>query len=179
MKRYVPDGKNAYRIKLSTYGYADGLNLVNHLSKYAGDRGIRAMLYRPPPRVLLFQPQLLATVELDDPPEPDSVFGFLAPEKRLKGLDIDRRVNPRRGRFFGRGHITQRAEGCLVGYGTTTGEKDGPYGVGRYAFFVADRFPYMTSPGEWWYRFWGTPVSAGGMAMAAVVALMSTLIGLA
>jgi hypothetical protein len=140
MKKYVPDGKNAYRIKLSTHGYADGLNLVNHLSKYAGDRGIRAMLYRPPPRVLLFQPQLLATVDLDDPPEPDSVFGFLAPEKRLKGLDIDRRVFPGGGgrRLFGYGHITQRAKGCLVGYGTTTGEKDGPYGVGRYAFFVAD-----------------------------------------
>ena len=42
---------------------------------------------------------MLATVDLEDPPDPDSVFGFLVPYE-LKGMGIRLAVNPGKGRFI-------------------------------------------------------------------------------
>jgi len=137
VKRYKPDGKQAYRQILMRFGYNDGLDISYHIAKAAGPRGIRAMLYRSPPRILLYQPNILATVELDDPPEPDSIFGYLAPVRKLAGGEIRRAVNPGKGRYFNSDRGL-RAEGCLLGYTAATGSTDSPTGVGRYSFFVAD-----------------------------------------
>jgi len=138
MRQYTPDGKQPYRMKLMALGYVDGLDLMHHISLRAGTRGIRGILYRPPPMALLFQPEILATVDLDDPPDPDSVFGFLSPEI-LKGSEIRLAVNPGHGRYFDSAYRTgARQEGCLLGYVAEVGEETGPYGVSRYAFWVSD-----------------------------------------
>jgi hypothetical protein len=118
-------------------GYVDGLNLSHHIQLRAGMRGVRALLYRPPPRQLLFDPDVLATVDLEDPPDPDSIFGFLSPEL-LKGSEVRLAVNPGRNRFFETAYVGERADGCLLGYVAQVGEEGKGSGVSRYAFFVAD-----------------------------------------
>ena len=143
MRKYQPDGKKAYRIKLLEHGYRDGLDLMHHLALKSGPRGIRAVLYRPPPRQLVFQPKILATVELDDPPEPDSIFGFLSPEI-LKGREILRATFPGHGRYFESACQPRRTKGCLIGYVATVGDEGSKDGQSRYAFFVAD--PDKPSP---------------------------------
>ncbi|MCK6461483.1 MAG: hypothetical protein L6Q95_16505 [Planctomycetes bacterium] len=138
MKRYVPNKKDPYRVTLSQSGYSDGLDLLHHLQLKAGPGGVRACLYRPPPRLLLFQPELLATVELEDPPDPDSILGFLYPEV-LKGKEVRLAVNPGSGRLFeGAYESGFRAPGCLIGYVAEVGAADDPQGESRYAFFVSD-----------------------------------------
>lgn len=145
MTHYKPNGKDPYRVLLSASGYQDGIDLLHHLTLKAGPRGVRAVLYRPPPRVLLFQPSLLATVDLDDPPSPDSIFGFLSP-KVLKGGEIKLAVNPGANRFFERaiGQISERAPGCLIGYVTQVDDEKAN-SLSRYSFFVAD----PDNPGKW------------------------------
>jgi hypothetical protein len=139
MKTYTPDGKQPFRIILFDNGYGDGLSLLHHLFLKAGARGVRAVLYRPPPRLLLFQPAILGTVDLDDPPDPDSIFGFLSPEI-LKGTEVRLAVNPGGGRRFrGAWRFGRRANGCLLGY---VAHVDG---MGDYAFFIAD----PDRPGRW------------------------------
>ena len=138
MRQYSPDGKQPYRMKLMALGYVDGLDLMHQISLRAGARGIRAILYRPPPMPLLFQPDILGTVDLDDPPDPDSVFGFLSPEI-LKGMEVRLAVNPGHGRYFDSAYRTGiRQEGCLLGYVAEVGSDTGPYGTSRYAFWVSD-----------------------------------------
>ena len=138
MQRYRPDNKRAYRVKMSEVGYQDGLDLLHQLTFGVGPLGVRGVLYRPPPRVLLFQPKLLAEVKLDDPPNPDSIFGFLAPELP-EGSDVLLAVGPGANRFFKRAYVAPggfRVKGCLIGY---TAEADSEtYGYSRYSFFVAD-----------------------------------------
>jgi hypothetical protein len=145
MTHYQPNGKDPYRVVLSGSGYQDGIDLLHHLTLKAGPRGVRAVLYRPPPRELFFQPKLLATVDLDDPPNPDSIFGFLSP-KLLAGGEIQLAVNPGANRFFLRaiGQISERAPGCLIGYVTEIDDSD-TNSLSRYAFFVAD----PDEPGTW------------------------------
>ncbi len=145
MKLYEPNNKDPYRVKLSQTGYEDGLNLLHHLQVAAAARGVRACLYRPPPRVLLFQPDILKTVDLEDPPDPDSIFGFLSPDA-LTGHDVRLAVNPGAGRLFeGAYESGARADGCLIGYVAEVGAAGDPQGESRYAFFVAD----PDAPGEW------------------------------
>ncbi len=145
MKTYTPNNKDPYRVTLSQSGYNDGLDFLHHLQLAAGSRGVRACLYRPPPRMLLFQPELLKTVDLEDPPDPDSIFGFLSPEA-LSGLDVRLAVNPGSGRLFeGAYESGMRAEGCLIGYVADIGSPKDPNGESRYAFFVAN----PDAPGEW------------------------------
>ena len=143
MARYRPDGKQAYRLKLMAHGYSDGLDLMSSISLKSGPRGIRAILSRPPPRVLLFQPEILATVELDDPPEPDSPFQVLSVGK-LKGKETLRATFPGPGRYFRTATVRRRAAGCLIGYVATVGDATGPDGAARYAIFIAD--PDRASP---------------------------------
>jgi len=136
---YTPDGKQPYRIILFDNGYGDSLTLLHHLFLKAGARGVRAVLYRPPPRLLLFQPGILGSVELDDPPDPDSILGFLSPEI-LKGHEVHLAVNPGAGRHFRSAWRSgARAKGCLIGYVAHVA------GAGDYAFFVAD----PDRPGHW------------------------------
>jgi hypothetical protein len=145
MKTYKPNDKDPYRVTLSLSGYNDGLTLLHHLQLASAARGVRACLYRPPPRVLLFQPDLLKAVDLEDPPDPDSIFAFLSPEL-LKGHDVRLAVNPGSGRFFeGAYESGMRVEGCLIGYVAEVGAAGDPNGESRYAFFVAD----PDGPGEW------------------------------
>jgi hypothetical protein len=145
MKTYQPNNKESYRILLSNSGYVDGLNICHHLQLAAGSRGVRACLYRPPPRVLFFQPDLLKTVDLEDPPDPDSIFGFLSPEV-LKGHDVRLAMNPGSTRFFDGAYESRgREPGCLIGYVAEVGGTGDPNGECRYAFFVAN----PDAPGEW------------------------------
>jgi hypothetical protein len=145
MRSYKPNGKEPYRVTLSEKGYTDGLDLLHHLQLKAGPGGVRACLYRPPPRVLLFQPEILATVELEDPPDPDSIFQFLSPEV-LKGRDVRLAVNPGPGRTFEGAYTSgARIDGCLIGYVAEVGDPGDPRGESRYAFFVAD----PDAPGDW------------------------------
>ncbi len=145
LTRYKPDNKIPYRVTLSQTGYNDGLNLCHHIQLAAGSRGVRACLYRPPPRVLLFQPEVLKTVDLEDPPDPDSIFGFLSPDA-LTGHDVRLAVNPGSGRLFeGAYESGARADGCLIGYVAEVGAAGDPQGESRYAFFVAN----PDSPGDW------------------------------
>ncbi len=138
MKKYVPNKKDPYRVTLSQSGYSDGLDLLHHLQLKAGPGGVRACLYRPPPRLLLFQPELLATVDLEDPPDPDSILGFLYPDV-LKGKEVRLAVNPGSGRLFeGAYESGFRAPGCLIGYVAEVGAASDPQGESRYAFFVSD-----------------------------------------
>jgi hypothetical protein len=145
MKRYLPNKKDPFRVTLSETGYEDGLDLLHHLQLKAGPRGVRACLYRPPPRILFFQPELLSSVELEDPPDPDSIFGFLSPEL-LQGSEVRLAVNPGSGRLFeGAYESGIRAEGCLIGYVAEVGGNRDANGESRYAFFVAD----PDGAGEW------------------------------
>jgi hypothetical protein len=145
MRTYRPNNKDPYRVLLSVSGYVDGLNLCHQIELEAGARGVRACLYRPPPRILLFQPELLKTVDLEDPPDPDSIFGFLSPDA-LTGRDVRLAVNPGTGRLFeGAYESGARADGCLIGYVAEVGTAGDPNGESRYAFFVAD----PDAPGEW------------------------------
>lgn len=138
MKRYQPNKKDPYRVTLSESGYADGLDLLHHLQLKAGSGGVRACLYRPPPRLLLFQPELLATVDLEDPPDPDSILGFLYPDI-LKGQEVRLAVNPGSGRLFDDAYESgYRAQGCLIGYVAKVGVSGEAQGQSRYAFFVSD-----------------------------------------
>jgi len=138
MRKYKEDGKEPYRVILSKNGYVDGLNLMHHLQLKAGSRGVRAVLYRPPPRQLLFQPAILAASNLDDPPDPDSIFGFLSPDI-LKGNEVHLAVNPGGGRYFeGAYRVHNRVHGCLIGYVALVGDS-------RYAFFVSN----PDDPGSW------------------------------
>lgn len=139
MRIYKPDGTQPFRIILFDNGYDDGLTLLHHLFLKAGARGVRAALYRPPPRLLLFMPEILGSVELDDPPDPDSILGFLAPEI-LEGHEVHLAVDPGRDRYFLRAWRThKRARGCLIGYAARVA------GAGDYAFYVAD----PDRPGRW------------------------------
>ncbi|MDH3592477.1 MAG: hypothetical protein OER88_11390 [Planctomycetota bacterium] len=143
--KYVPAGKDPYRMKLMENGYVDGLNLSAAIEKNSGMRGIRAVLYRPPPRHVLFDPEILATVDLEDPPDPDSVFGFLSPEV-LRGGGIRLAVNPGHDRFFHGAYRTgRRVDGCLLGYVAELGDSDEPGGRSRYAFYVSD----PDAPASW------------------------------
>jgi hypothetical protein len=147
MRHYRPNGRTAFRAILSASGYQDGVDMLNKLTMAAGPRGVRAVLYRQPPRVLFFQPDLLAQVELSDPPEPDAVLGFLSPFF-LEGGEVHLTVNPGPHRYFlnaRQGRMRARAPGCLIGYAAEAGEDDGPHGAGRYSFFVAD----PDKPGKW------------------------------
>jgi len=144
MRSYRPTGKEPYRSILLKRGYVDGLNLMHQVALRAGMRGIRAILYRPPRREVLFQPEFLPE-NLDDPPDPDSIFGYLAPEV-LKGTEVRLAVNPGHGRYFSGAHRTHvRAPGCLLGYVAEVGSADAPHGLSRYAFFIAD----PDAPGGW------------------------------
>jgi hypothetical protein len=145
MKTYKTNDKDVYRVTLFQHGYVDGLNLCHHVQLGSGARGVRACLYRPPPRVLLFQPELLKTIDLEDPPDPDSIFGFLSPAA-LGGQDVRLAVNPGTGRLFeGAYEGGGKVEGCLIGYVAEVGAAGDPQGESRYAFFVAD----PDSPGSW------------------------------
>jgi len=145
--RYQPDGKRPYRLLLFDNGYQDGLDLLNQLARKAGPRALRAVLYRPPPRALLFQPDLLAKVDLDDPPDPDSVFAFLSPDG-VKFGEVYLAVSPGKGRYFKRaatGTLGPRSDGCLLGYTAVVGGADEPEGESSYGFFIAD----PDAPGTW------------------------------
>jgi hypothetical protein len=138
LRSYVPDGKEPYRSKLFAQGYEDGLNLSHHIQLRTGMRGVRALLYRPPPREVLFDPEVLATVDLEDPPDPDAVFGFLSPAV-LTGAEIRVAVDPGRNRNFATAYASnRRADGCLLGYVAEVGAPGEPAGRSRYALFVAD-----------------------------------------
>ncbi len=138
--KYQPNGKDPFITTLFASGYQDGLDVMHHLSLKAGARGVRAILYRPPPAVLFFDPARLAALRLDDPPDPDSIFGFLSPD-RPTGLEVYLAVNPGNRRFFSEARHTPggpRAEGCLLGYVTTVGEESDANGRGSYAFWIGD-----------------------------------------
>jgi hypothetical protein len=145
MRKYRPNGQDPYRVLLSRWGYQDGMDLMHHITLKAGPRGVRGVLYRQPKRALFFQPEILATVDLDDPPEPDSILGFLSPEI-LEGGEILLAVNPGENRFFRRAHEgRERADGCLIGFFARVGSDDSKHGSARYSFFVAD----PDNPGNW------------------------------
>ncbi len=138
--RYQPNNKDPFRSILSASGYQDGLDVMHQLSLKAGPRGVRAILYRPPPPELFFQPEKLAALKLDDPPDPDSIFGYLSTES-LTGHEVFLAVNPGHGRFFKAAMHTPggpRAEGCLVGYVTSVGDESEPNGRSHYGFWVGD-----------------------------------------
>ena len=121
--RYQPDGKKPFRVILFDHGYQDGIDLLNQLVRKAGPRALRAVLYRPPPRALLFQPELLAKVNLDDPPDPDAVFAFLSPDG-VKFGEVFLAVSPGKNRYFRRaatGTTGPRSTGCLLGYTAVVG----------------------------------------------------------
>ncbi|MEM8884017.1 MAG: hypothetical protein AAGD14_08115 [Planctomycetota bacterium] len=145
--RYQPDGKQPFRITLFDRGYQDGLDLLNQLDRKMGPRGLRAVLYRPPPRALFFNPELLATVELDDPPEPDSIFALLSPDGVSFG-ELQLACHPGPNRFFRRsvtGPGGARSKGCLVGYTAVVGDPEDKHGRGSYALYVTD----PDKPGTW------------------------------
>ena len=105
------------------------------------------MLYRPPPRALLYQPDLLAKVDLDDPPDPDSAFAFLSPDGVRFG-EVFLAVSPGRDRFFRRaatGTTGPRSTGCLLGYTAVVGGIGHPQGKSSYSIFIAD----PDEPGIW------------------------------
>jgi len=138
--KYQPNNKDPFRSILSATGYQDGLDVMHQLSLKAGPRGVRAILYRPPPPDLFFNPERLAALTLDDPPDPDSIFGYLSPE-RPTGNEVFLAVNPGHGRFFKAAMHTPggpRAPGCLVGYVTSIGDESDPNGRGNFGFWVSD-----------------------------------------
>jgi hypothetical protein len=145
--RYQPDGQKPFRVILFDHGYQDGIDLLDKLMRKAGPRALRAVLYRPPPRALLFQPELLAKVDLDDPPDPDSAFAFLSPDGVQFG-EVFLAVSPGKGRYFRRaatGTTGTRSNGCLLGYTAVVGGTGEPNGKSSYALFLAD----PDEPGSW------------------------------
>ena len=145
--RYQPDGKKPFRVILSNYGYQDGLDILNRLDRKAGPRAIRALLYRQPSRELFFQPEILAKLKLDDPPDPDSILEFLSPDG-VKFGEVYLAVNPGADRNFTQampGARRARAPGCLIGYTASTGDEDSPGGRSSYSLFVA----HPDNPGKW------------------------------
>ena len=145
--RYQPDGKNPFRVILFNGGYQDGLDLLERLNRKAGPRAVRGVLYRMPSRELLFQPEILATVPFDDPPDPDSILAFLSPDG-LEFGEVHLAVNPGRGRYFSRARSqtgTRRQKGCLLGFMAETGREEDKHGRSTYSFFVAD----PDDPGDW------------------------------
>ncbi|MEE8107006.1 MAG: hypothetical protein V3T86_15835 [Planctomycetota bacterium] len=136
MKRYVPDedAKNPFRMKILSYCYQDGLTLMYHLMLHGGMRAVRSVLYRRPARILLFQPEILATADLDDPPEPDAILGFLHTGP-MDDEGILLATNPGSHRFF-RGAMRGHARGCLTGYFAKA--PAGHPTNGHYSFFVAN-----------------------------------------
>ena len=143
MKRYVPDpdSKEPYRIKLLSHVYRDGLTLMYHLMLQGGMRAVRSVLYRSPHRLLLFQPSVLASADLSDPPEPDAIFGLLHPGPLSnEGIRLATRPGPHR--YFD-GATQGHDRSCLLGYvARATG---GPFDGSQYAFFIAD----PDNPGTW------------------------------
>jgi len=138
--RYQPNGKDPFRVILFNGGYQDGLDLLDRLTRKAGPRAVRGILYRMPSRELLFNPDLLAAVAFDDPPDPDSIFGFLSPDD-LEFGEVHLAVNPGGGRYFRRARSqtgTRRQAGCLLGFMARRGSEKDPKGESMYAFFVAD-----------------------------------------
>ena len=133
LRAYRPGGKEPYRIKLIVDGGRDGLDLAHRLALGSGMRGLRGVLYRPPPLALLVRPELLASVDFDEPPDPHSIFAFLAPDAKVK---VHLAMDPLRADFFGSSN--ERREGCLVGYAAAAGSS-------RYAFWVSD----PDDPGTW------------------------------
>jgi len=145
--RYQPNGKDPYRVLLFNNGYQDGLDLLERLTRKAGPRALRGILYRVPTRELLFQPDILATVPFDDPPNPDSIFGFLSPDALTFG-EVHLAVYPGKDRFFRRARSrtgTRRQDGCLLGFMAGRGSDKDPQGESMYSFFVAD----PDAPGDW------------------------------
>ena len=141
MRRYQPNGEEAYRTLLFNNGYQDGLTCVHHLMLGGGMRAVRSVLYRIPPRVLLFAPDLLAEAPLDDPPEPDPIFRYLHPGE-LDAEGILLATAPGEDRFF-RDATLGKTEGCLLGY--TARATSGKFAGSQYAFFVGD----PDRPGDW------------------------------
>jgi len=138
--RYQPNGKDPFRVILFNSGYQDGIDLLDRLTRKAGPRAVRGILYRRPARELLFQPDLLATVQFDDPPDPDSIFGFLSPDDLQFG-EVHLAVNPGKDRFFRRARSQtgmRRQAGCLLGFTAGRGSEKDPRGESMYSFFVAD-----------------------------------------
>ena len=143
MRQYVPDkkGRVPFRVLLSRYGYQDGLTLLHHLSLKGGMYAVRSVLYRNPPRELLFQPDLQAAIETDVPPEPDDIFRMLHPGP-LNQEGVLLATNPGKDRFFDNA-LHGHAKGCLIGY--VAHAKTGAYADAKYAFYVAD----PDRPGKW------------------------------
>jgi len=141
MKLYRPAGDKPFRNLLFDNGYRDGLTCLYHLMLGGGMRAVRSTLYRSPSRLLLFAPDVLSGVDLDDPPEPDAVFRFLHPGA-LSADGILLAVNPGPGRFFSAAS-RGRAAGCLLGYAARASE--GGDAAAEYAFFLAD----PDRPGSW------------------------------
>jgi len=139
MNTYKPNGQVPYRAILFENGYQDGMTLMHHLELKGGQLAIRAVLYRPPPRVLFFQPALFAEIDLDDPPEPEPIFQFLHPAAVGKeGVLLA--VNPGRDRCFEESvTFGVRAYGCLLGYWAKADNGS------EYSFFVAN----PDNPGSW------------------------------
>jgi hypothetical protein len=145
--RYQPNGKDPFRVLLFNTGYQDGLDLLGRLTRKAGPRAVRGVLYRMPSRELLFQPDILATVKFDDPPDPDSILAFLSPDG-LEFGEVHLAVNPGRGRYFSRARSqtgTRRQKGCLLGFMASKGDEQAKHGLATYSFFVAD----PDAPGDW------------------------------
>jgi len=145
--RYQPDDKRPFRVILSNTGYQDGLDILNRLDRKAGPRAIRGLLYRQPPREIFFQPEILAKLKLDDPPDPDSILEFLSPAG-VKFGEVYLAVNPGADRNFANampGGRRARAKGCLIGYTAATGDEDEADGRSSYSLFVAD----PDNPGTW------------------------------
>jgi hypothetical protein len=143
MKRYVPDPDTdePYRVKLLSHVYGDGLTLMYHLMMQGGMRAVRSALYRPPHRLLLFQPSILVTADLSDPPEPDAIFALLhAGPLSNEGIRLATRPGPHR--YFG-GAREGHDPGCLLGY--VARATSGPFDGSEYAFFIAD----PDRPGTW------------------------------
>jgi len=147
--RFQPDGRQPFRVILSSFGYQYGLDILNRLARRSGPRAIRGLLYRQPPRELFFNPDLMAEkVDFDDPPDPDSIFAFLSPDG-VKFGELHLAVWPGKNRVFsnalpGRGR--NRSPGCLIGYWAASGDESGPMpGRANYAMFVAD----PDAPGTW------------------------------
>jgi len=138
--RYQPNGTDAFRSILFNSGYQDGIDLLDRLARKAGPRAVRGVLYRTPARELLFQPDVLATVAFDDPPDPDSIFAFLSPGA-LRFGEVHLAVNPGEDRFFRRARSQtgmRRQAGCLLGFMARRGSESDEHGESTYAFFVSD-----------------------------------------
>ncbi len=143
MRKYVPDkkGRVPFRVLLSRYGYQDGLTLLHHLSLKGGMYAVRSVLYRNPPRELLFLPEVQGAIETDVPPEPDDIFRMLHPGP-LSQEGVLLATNPGKDRFFDNA-LNGHAKGCLIGY--MAHATSGAYADAKYAFYVTD----PDRPGKW------------------------------